>query len=341
VVRYRWGGRAFPLVHLGSKRTEREARSLRDWAAGELTAGRDPRKELRHLQQASKRRLTVTVDAWFRRWIDSRIDVQERSRKLDVNAADRFKPLIGHVEVTDLTLADVQQAVARLSGELEPTTVRKYLSSLRLALDFSGVEPNVARDRRLRVPKVVRVERDPPTGEEVLAILERVPGRLRLALVTIEQTGLRVGETSITWADVDIVGRRFRLPARLTKSRRPKWVPVPRWLMGVIGSTCPTEDRLPGTPVFPGVTDDQLRKAMERACKTAEIPSYSPHDLRHRRITLWHYDGVPAREIQDRVGHSWLSTTLDTYTHSMRPDELPKKAFLVVLNARGEVLVRS
>ena len=47
------------------------------------------------------------------------------------------------------------------------------------------------------------------------------------------------------------------------------------------------------------------------------IPSYSPHDLRHRRITLWHYGGVPLREIQERVGHSWASTTLGTYTHSM------------------------
>jgi len=93
--------------------------------------------------------------------------------------------------------------------------------------------------------------------------------------------------------------------------------------------------------VFPGVTDDQLRRAMARACKTAEISSYSPHDLRHRRITLWHYEGIPAREVQDRVGHAWLSTTLDTYTHSMRPDELPRKALLAVLQPRGEVSVRS
>jgi hypothetical protein len=34
-------------------------------------------------------------------------------------------------------------------------------------------------------------------------------------------------------------------------------------------------------------------------------------------------------------------TTFDTYTHSMRPDELPKKELLAVFNGRGEVLVRS
>lgn len=105
VGRYRWGGRAYRLVHLGSKHTEKEARGLRDWAAGELAAGRDPRKELRRLQQASTQRSTVRVDAWFRRWIDSRIDVEEKTKKLDTNAADRFKPLIGDLEVSELTLS--------------------------------------------------------------------------------------------------------------------------------------------------------------------------------------------------------------------------------------------
>ena len=57
--------------------------------------------------------------------------------------------------------------------------MRKYLSSLRLAIDFAGVEPNPARDRRLRVPKPVKAERDPPSAANVLAILERVPERLR------------------------------------------------------------------------------------------------------------------------------------------------------------------
>jgi integrase len=286
-------------------------------------------------------RSTLTVDAWFRRWIDSRIDVEEKTKKLDTNAANRFKPLVGDIEATELTLADVQEAVAKLSDELEPRTVGKYLSSLRMALDFAGLDRNPARDRRLRVPRAVKEEPEPPTGAHVLAIVERVPKRLRLPLVTIEQTALRVGETSITWGDVDVDGLRFRLRARVTKSKRGKWVPVPAWLMDVIEDTCPVEDRLADAPVFNGVTDDQLRKAMASACKLAGIPSYSPHDPRHRRITLWHYQGVPLREIQERVGHSWASTTLDTYTHVMPVDELPRKALLAVLEVRGEVSVRS
>jgi hypothetical protein len=42
VVRYRLGGRSYPVVHGGSFRTMREARSRRDAIAGELAAGRNP-----------------------------------------------------------------------------------------------------------------------------------------------------------------------------------------------------------------------------------------------------------------------------------------------------------
>ena len=273
VVRYRWGGRGFRLIHLGSKRTEREARALRDWAAGESAAGRDPRAEQKRLQEASTRQSAATVDAWLRRWIDSRIDVEDKTKKLDTNAANRFKPLIGNVLASELTVADVQEAVASLTAELEPRTIGKYLSSLRLALDFAGLDRNPARDRRLRVPTAVKDEPEPPTGAHVVAIIEQIPERLRLALVTIEQTALRVG------GDVDhLVGRRhcglrFRLRARTTKSKRAKWVPVPAWLMDVIAATCPLEDRLPGQAVFRDLTDGQLRKAMASACKVAGIPS--------------------------------------------------------------------
>ena len=43
VVRYRLGGRTYPIVHAGSFRTLREAKSSRDFVAGELAAGRNPR----------------------------------------------------------------------------------------------------------------------------------------------------------------------------------------------------------------------------------------------------------------------------------------------------------
>jgi integrase len=45
------------------------------------------------------------------------------------------------------------------------------------------------------------------------------------------------------------------------------------------------------------------------------VPSFSPHDLRHRRVSLLHLAGVPWARIGEQVGHDDLVTTARTYTH--------------------------
>ena len=108
-----------------------------------------------------------------------------------------------------------------------------------------------------------------------------------------------------------------------TDRRLARWVQLPDWLMEGIAYSCPLEDRTAERRVFPGLTEDALRSAMARACKEAGIPLFSPHDLRHRRLTRWHHDGVPSRVVSDRGGHSRTSMTLDVYSHGIDPGEVP------------------
>jgi integrase len=61
--------------------------------------------------------------------------------------------------------------------------------------------------------------------------------------------------------------------------------------------------------------------AMQRACNATGIPSHSPHSLRHRRLSLWHAQNVPARELAARAGHSRASLSLDVYSHVVAPDD--------------------
>jgi integrase len=61
----------------------------------------------------------------------------------------------------------------------------------------------------------------------------------------------------------------------------------------------------------------------------------SPHDLRHRRLTLWHQSGVPARELAERAGHSKPSMSLDVYTHVMPVAEVADERFLSLLADEG------
>jgi integrase len=45
------------------------------------------------------------------------------------------------------------------------------------------------------------------------------------------------------------------------------------------------------------------------------VPLFSPHDLRHRRISLLHLGGVPWALIGEAMGQRSLAITADTYTH--------------------------
>jgi integrase len=85
--------------------------------------------------------------------------------------------------------------------------------------------------------------------------------------------------------------------------------------------------------VLGGITEASAYQAMTRACRNAKVPHYHPHDLRHRRITIWHQSGVPARELAERAGHSRPSMSLDVYSHVMPPDEVPSERFLALIDA--------
>ena len=117
-----------------------------------------------------------------------------------------------------------------------------------------------------------------------------------------------------------------------TKRDRARWVYLPQWLMDAIEETCPLEDRVPERKVFQGITEDGARAAMARACKLAKVPHYHPHDLRHRRATIWHQSGVSARDLAERMGHSKPSMSLDVYSHVMPPDEITSERFVSLLS---------
>jgi integrase len=331
VVRFRLGGRAYPIEHGGSFPTMSEARTRRDFIAGELAAGRNPADALRAIVEAPARR---TLTEWAKQYQASRIDLADETTKSLGSHLRRILPIFGEWEPEAISWGDVQEWVAAMAAELKPGSVKKYVVTLRQLLDFAGVDPNPARDKRVKLPAIVVEEPQPPTAKQLLAMLDAVPRRWVLPLITIEQTAMAVGETAgLAWGDVDVAESRFRLRRRTVKGAigsRARWVQVPEWLMDEIVATCPLEDRTAERRVFPGFTPDAAKNAMARACKDAGIPHFHPHDLRHRRITIWHHDGVPARVLAERAGHSRPSMSLDVYSHALPPGEA----------AAGELLTR-
>src|SRR5262245_28035576 len=80
-----------------------------------------------------------------------------------------------------------------------------------------------------------------------------------------------------------------------------------------------------------GFGGNRFRTASTRACTGAGVPAFSPHDLRHRRISLLHLGGVPWARIGEHVGQRNLAVTANTYTHVLVDEsELDYESLLAV-----------
>ena len=316
-VEYRLGGRESSSRYAGSFRTMREAKIRRDHVAGELAALRVPQLKLLGPADAP------TLRSVAARWRASRVDVAAgTAATYDVNLG-RILPRLGDRVAEELRADDVAALVTALSDTgLARESIRKTLATLAMVLDFARIEPNVARDRRtVKLPRETKQEIAPPTAEHVLAVHRILPARYRLPLLVLDATGMRVGELeALTWGDVDEPRGRWRVSQAVAKTGRARWVPVPPVLFEAVVALAPRDDRTPERRVFQGVTADQLRTAIGRACTAAGVPAFSPHDLRHRRISLEHLRGVPWARIGEAVGQRNLAVTANTYTHVL-PDE--------------------
>jgi integrase len=269
---------------------------------------------------------TPTLTEVAERWRASRVDVAEATAVGHRVQLKRVLPVLGLRRVDEITPADVAELVATMHAEgRKRETIRKSVTGLAQVLDFAGVTENPARDRiHVRLPREEREEPTPPAADQIEAALPYMPGLYALAVLVLDATGMRIGELEekgLLCGDLDEPNSRWRIRRAVEKGRRGRWVSVPPGLFAAVVATLPPrEDRSPDRPVFPGVTQERLRTAIARACRASGTPAWSPHDLRHRRISLWHRQGETWALIGARVGQRSLSVTADTYTHVLIDD---------------------
>jgi integrase len=314
-VRYRTRGRESATIYGGSFRTMREAKIRRDYIAGELAANRVP--DLRALEPAPFEAAGPTLRELAAAWQAARVDVAAGTQQTYSVALGRLLPRLGDRSAAELEPHDVAELVAELAAAgRRKQTIRKTVSVLAMVLDHHGVQPNPARDARVKLPREERRELSPPSRAHVLAVHGLLPGTYRLPLLVLDATGMHVGELeALVWGDVDERRGRWRVRAGVAKTGAARWVEPPPAIFAAVSALVPREDRVPARPVFAAFGSDRFRTALGRACTAAGVPAFSPHDLRHRRVSLLHAQGLSWARIGERVGHGDLVTTARTYTH--------------------------
>jgi len=169
----------------------------------------------------------------------------------------------------------------------------------------------------VRLPREEEEEVNPPTAAQVEAVYRLLPSKHRLALLFLDWSGARVAAIDKTLVgDYDEPRRRVRLRKATTKQRRALWVELHPVLADTLEQRLgPREDRNLDVRLFADSGADALRTSIAKACKAAGVPLWSPHDLRHRRISLLHLRGMPWARIGEYVGQRDLAVTANTYTH--------------------------
>jgi integrase len=312
---FKWtlGGRGARRRYGGSFRRKADANARAAWIRGELAQMRVPDLRLVEPERVSANTLTEVAE----RWRESRIDVTEGTAQTYIVNLNRILPVLGPTPVDELTTDDVQRLITELRG-LDRESLRKTRSTLAQVLDFAEVIPNPARDKRVKLPYEEPEQIDPPTADHVEAVIALLPAKYVLPVLWLDWSAHRVtaGIDKVTVGDWDAARGRVRARAKTTKTRRAHWREVPPVLAGAIERTLPPrDDRDLSVPLFAGVDSDALRTAIRRACQATGTPLWSPHDLKHRRISLLHAQGYSWAQISELVGNTSAKVLADTYTH--------------------------
>ena len=329
-VRFRWRATDSRARHFMSLDKKGDAEIVRAWVMTEIANGRFPTVERYLAEQAPDRTLTDAHKAWVE---DRKNDVGTSAKK----QADQALATYGHLAdlaPEAITVADVRKWVAALAAlKRAPGTISAYRSVLRQVLDSCDLtHPNPARDPRVKLPRVEDedLEGDPPSRDHYDLMLGAIAEKHRALLVFLEGTGVRIAEAlDVTWGEVDWRDDQLRIRGVKGRGgRRPRrWVPILPEVLAVLQAV-PPDDRSPSARLFPRLTDNSMRSAMRLACSKTGIPTYTPHDLRHRYTSLLVMAGVPAPLVSRIVGHKKVSVTLDTYSHVLLDEPVQRLAQL-------------
>ncbi len=268
-------------------------------------------------------------------------------------------PALGKKKLRALKLEDVEGLYRSMTASgLSSATIRYVHSVLRRALKQAVVRGLVPRNvtEGASLPRMGQKEVQAFTPEEVRGFLKAARhdrlGALYVLAVTCgcrqaELLGLRWGE------DVDLVAGRLTVRRQVQRSRDgsgiitgPTKNKKSRTIrLGVVAVEALKAHRerqaeevasakglwrdpdlvfasTIGTPLDPS---NVVSRSFKPLLRRAGLPDIRFHDLRHACATLLLSEGVPVKVVQEVLGHSSVSVTMDVYSHVL-PDMQEKAA---------------
>jgi integrase len=285
----------------------------------------------------------MTVAEWLDSWITDFVEPTRRATTTPMyrSYVAYVKPFIGHLKLQSVTPLIIQKLYTDLQ-KADPPRSAYTVSRIhaRLVTAFKK-----ARELRL-IPVNPVIDATPPRAklrpiaplsfEQTRAFLEAARGhRLEALFALAISTGMRQGELfALDWRSIDFAKSMVSVRGTLVEvggklivhepktDRSRRRIDVPATTMTLLRRHQKATAGQPDDYVFRDTDGGPLRKSnfvrrdfkplLEKAGLPADLHF---HDLRHTHATLLLASGVNAKVTQERLGHSKISTTLDTYSH--------------------------
>lgn len=263
-------------------------------------------------------------------------------------AVQAFDPLIGSIPLVKLSTLDVQQAAQVLTERFSPSTTKRYLITLKTALNQAvrwGMLPrNPARGVRLpRRGLGGSPEIQAWTEEEMNRFLKStVKCRYHSLFWLALHTGMRIGELlALRWVDLDlkngvvyvrrtVSGKTIQAPKTVSSKRN---IPIDPQTVEVMnrhrkrqveeclrrGESWNEEMLVFTTRRGKRVDTKSTSYRFKKLTSRVGVREIVFHGLRHTHATILLRQGVNPKTVAERLGHRSVVITLDTYSHVL-PD---------------------
>ena len=287
---------------------------------------------------------------YLARWLEDTVRNSVRPKTFESYELNvrRLQPLIGSVRLGSLSPAHVQSAYgALLRRGLSARSVHHAHAVLHGALKQAvlwNLIPRNPTDAASR-PRPARTEMKTLNEQQVRQLFESSDeDRFHALWVVLATTGIRLGEAlGLKWDDVDLDSGRLAVRRCLQRQRgkglvfvEPKTSRSRRTIHLAPGTVSAltrhkkavqAQERLRAgevwqeyglvfaTEIGRPLEGGHVNERFHRAIATAGVPDLRVHDLRHTAATLLLTRGVHPKIVQEMLGHSTITLTLDTYSH--------------------------
>lgn len=288
------------------------------------------------------------IAEWLDEWLELYLPNIEETTRIGYKTKIKnyIKPALGDIYLQSLRAEHVQKMVNDMIARgLSPKNIRDTYNNINAAMKKAVILRMIPFNpcEGVVLPKLKRYKAKVYDLEMIHRLLDVAEGTdMYLPILLCVTAGLRRGELlALRWDNIDFNNSILQVRSNMVRGEKDYIIKAPKSEAGIrdirLGNEVMAvlkEERTryvkdlfeyganfqnlnfvirqeDGSPLRP----DSMSQKWRRFLEDNRLPSIRFHDLRHSNATALIQAGVNPRVVQQRLGHSDVNITLNTYTH--------------------------